>query len=69
MLKGGVNSFRREHGDKCSKSVKMEGGEDMHRKFCQVHAEGNVQVLEWSLRGVVMVFGSGDPMEEMNKFM
>ena len=28
-MKGGVNGCRREHGNKCSKSMKMEGGEDM----------------------------------------
>ena len=28
-----------------------------------------MQVLEWSLRGVEMVLGSGNPMEKMNKFM
>ena len=26
VMKGEVNSFRREHGNKCAKPVKMEGG-------------------------------------------
>ena len=29
MPKGGVNSFRREHGDECAKPMKVESGEDM----------------------------------------
>ena len=40
--KGGVNSFRREHGDKHAKSMKMESSEDMPREFCQVHLKGNM---------------------------
>ena len=42
MAKGGINGFGRQHRHKCSKSVKMEGGEDMPRKFSQVHVEGDV---------------------------
>ena len=39
---GGVNGFWRKHRNKCSKSMKMEGGENMSREFGQVHAEGDV---------------------------
>ena len=42
MLKGGVNDFGREHGDECSESMKVEGGEIVHREFCQAHVKGNV---------------------------
>ena len=34
MTKGGVNGFRREHGDKCAKPMKMEGSEDVPGEFC-----------------------------------
>ena len=33
MMKGGVNGFGREHGDKRAKPMKMEGSEDMPREF------------------------------------
>ena len=39
---GGVNGFWRKHRNKCSKSMKMEGSENMSREFGQVHAEGDV---------------------------
>ena len=42
VMKGGVNSLRRKHGYKHSKSVKVEGSENMCREFCQAHAKGNV---------------------------
>ena len=42
MTKGGVNSFRREHGNECAKPMKMEGSEDVPGKFCQVHLKRNV---------------------------
>ena len=42
MTKGGVNSFRREHGNKCAKPMKVEGGEDVPGEFCQVHLKGDV---------------------------
>ena len=42
MVKGGVNSFGREHGDKCAKPMKMEGSEDMPREFCQIHLKENM---------------------------
>ena len=42
VTKGGVNGLRREHRNKCSKSVKMEGSENMPREFGQVHMEGNM---------------------------
>ena len=41
-MKGGVNGFRREHGNKHAKPIKMEGGEDVPREFCQVHSKGDV---------------------------
>ena len=41
-MKGRINGFVREHGNKCSKSVKMEGSEDMPREFSQVHMERDV---------------------------
>ena len=69
VAKGGVNSFRREHGNKCAKPMKMEGGEDMPGEFCQVHMKRDVQILERSFEGVKVSLGSGDPMEEANKFM
>ena len=68
-MKGGVNSFGREHGDECAKSMKMEGGEDMPREFCQIHSKGNMRILEGSFEGVEMLLGASDPMEEANKFM
>ena len=42
VMKGGVNSFRRVHGNKRAKPMKMEGGEDVPGEFCQVHLKGNV---------------------------
>ena len=68
-MKGGVNSFRREHGNECAKPMKMEGGEDMPGKFCQVHSKWNVQILEGSFKGVKMSLGMSDPMEKADKFM
>ena len=67
MVKGGVNSFRRKHGNKCAKPMKMEGGEDVPGEFCQVHMKRDVQILERSFEGVKVLLGSGDPMEEANK--
>ena len=49
-MKGGVNSFGREHGNKCAKPMKMEGGEDMPGKFCQVHLKGMCEPLRSLLR-------------------
>ena len=69
MMKGGVNSFGREHGNKCAKPMKMEGSEDVPGKFCQVHSKGNVRVLEGSFEGVKVLLGASDPMEKANKFM
>ena len=69
MTKGGVNGFRREHGNECAKPMKMEGGEDVLREFSQVHAKGDVQIFEGSFEGVKMLLGPCDPMEEANKFM
>ena len=46
--------------------MKMEGGEDVPRKFCQIHSKGNVQILKGSLEGVKMSLGMSDPMEEAN---
>ena len=66
MTKGGVNSFRREHGNKCAKPMKMEGSEDVPRKFCQIHSKGNVRILKGSLEGVKMLLSTSDPMEEAN---
>ena len=40
--KGGVNSFGRKHGNKHAKPMKMEGSEDMHGEFCQVHSKRDV---------------------------
>ena len=39
---GGVNSFGREHGNKCAQPMKMEGSEDVPGKFCQVHSKRDV---------------------------
>ena len=69
MTKGGVNSFRREHGDERAKPMKVESSEDMPGEFSQVHSKGDVQVLEGSLKGVKMSLGTSDPMEKANKFM
>ena len=68
-MKGGVNSFRREHGNKHAKPVKMEGGKNVPREFSQVHAKRDVQILKGSFKGVKVSLGLGDPMEEVNKFM
>ena len=68
-MKGGVNSFGREHGDKGAKPMKVKSSEDMPRKFCQIHSKGNVRILEGSLMGVKMTLGTSDPMEKVNKFM
>ena len=56
MMKGGVNSFGRKHGDERAKSMEMEGGEDMPREFCQIHLKGNMRILEGS-RGSRDVIG------------
>ena len=66
VAKGGVNSFRREHGNKCAKPMKMEGSEDMPGEFCQVHSKRDVQILEGSFKGVEVSLGMSDPMEEAN---
>ena len=42
MTKGGVNSFRREHGDEHAKPMKVESSEDMPGEFSQVHSKGDV---------------------------
>ena len=68
-MKGGVNSFGREHGNKRAKLMKMEGGEDMPGEFCQVHSKRDVRILEGSFEGVKVSLGMSDPMEEANKFM
>ena len=68
-MKGGVNSFGREHENKCAKPMKMEGSEDMPGEFCQVHTKRDVRILEGSFEGVKVSLGSGDPMEEVNEFM
>ena len=41
-MKGGVNGFGRKHRNKCSKSMKMEGSENMPREFSQVYVEMDV---------------------------
>ena len=38
-MKGRINGFGRKHGNKHSKSVKIEGSEDMPREFSQVYME------------------------------
>ena len=38
-MKGGVNDFGREHGNKHAKPMKVEGSEDVPREFSQVHAK------------------------------
>ena len=58
MTKGGVNSFRREHGDECAKPMKIKGSEDVPREFCQIHSKGNVRILEGPLEGVKMSLGA-----------
>ena len=66
MMKGGVNSFGREHGNKRAKPMKMEGGEDVPGEFCQVHSKRDVRILEGSLKGVKVSLGMCDPMEQAN---
>ena len=68
-VKGGVNSFGREHGNKRAKPMKMEGGEDMPGEFCQVHSKGDVQILKGSLEGMKVSLGMSDPVEKVNKLM
>ena len=68
-MKGGVNSFGREHENKCAKPMKMEGGEDVPGEFCQVHLKRDVQILKGSFEGVKMSLGMSDPVEEANEFM
>ena len=68
-MKGGVNSFGREHGDKGAKPMKVKSGEDVPRKFCQIHSKENVRILKGSLKGVKMMLGTSDPIEEANQFM
>ena len=69
MMKGGVNSFGRVHGNKRAKPMKMEGGEDVPGEFCQVHSKGDVRILKGSFKGVQVSLGASDPMEKANKFM
>ena len=38
-MKGRVNGFGREHGNKCAKHMKMEGGEDVPRELSQVYVK------------------------------
>ena len=42
MMKHGINDFRREHRDECSKSMKMKCCENMCGEFSQAHAKRNV---------------------------
>ena len=65
-MKGGVNNFRRKHGNKYAKSMEMEGGEDVPGEFCQIHAKRDVRILKGSLKGVKVLLGMSDPMEKMN---
>ena len=67
--KSRINGFRRKHGDKGTKSMKMEGSEDMHRKFSQVHAKRNVRILKGPFQRVKMALSSSDPMGEADEFM
>ena len=69
VMKGGVNSFRREHGNKHAKPMKMEGGEDVPGEFCQVHLKRDVRILEESFEGVKVSLSTSDPMEKVNEFM
>ena len=68
-MKSGVHSFRREHGNKHAKPMKMEGGEDVPGEFCQVHLKRDVQILEESFEGVKVSLSTSDPMEKVNEFM
>ena len=65
-MKGGVNSFGREHRDKGAKPVKVESSEDVPGEFCQIHSKGDVQILKGSLKGVKVSLGMSDPMEKAN---
>ena len=69
MMKGGVNSFRREHGNEHAKPMKMEGSEDVPGKFCQVHSKRNLRILKGSFEGVKVLLGASDLMEKADKFM
>ena len=69
MTKGGVNSFRREHGDEHAKPMKVESSEDVPGEFCQVHSKRDVRILERSLKGVQVLLGMSDLMEKVNQFM
>ena len=66
MAKGGVNSFGREHGNKCAKPMKMEGSEDMYGELCQIHLKRDVRILKGSFEGVKVSLGTSDPMEEVD---
>ena len=66
---GGEDSFRRKHGNKCAKPMKVEGGEDVPGEFCQVHSKRDVQILEGSFERVKVSLGTSDPMKEANEFM
>ena len=68
-MKGGVNDFRGEHGDKHAKPMKVEGSEDVPRELGQVHAKREVRILKGSFDGVKVLLSLSDPMEEANKFM
>ena len=68
-MKGGINGFRRKHGNECAKPMEMEGGEDMPGEFCQIHSKRDVRILEGSFKRVEVSLSSSDPMEKVNKFM
>ena len=46
--------------------MKVKSGEDVPRKFCQIHLKGNVRILEGSLKGVKVSLGTSDPVEKAN---
>ena len=66
MTKGGVNGFGGKHGNEHAKPMKVESSEDMPGEFSQVHLEGDVRILEGSLKGVKVSLGTSDPVEKAN---
>ena len=68
-MKGGVDNFRRKHGNEGTKTVEMQRSDDMPWKLCKIHAERDVRVFQGSLQGVEVVLSSSDPMEETDQFV
>ena len=54
-VKGGVNGFWGKHGNKSSKSVKMESGKNMSWEFSKAYMQWKMMIIKRSLSSVKML--------------